>query len=89
MLWREHKKAIHVRKTSGFTKLKHLCKEEWAKISPHKYERLIDSSRKLSISVVPAERDPKQLSLGAKYFSTQGWVALNSFFSRLINKITV
>lgn len=58
MLWHDLKKAVHARKPSSVAELKQFCKEEWAKISPQRCERLIASYRKRLISVVAAEGGP-------------------------------
>ena len=55
MLWHDLKQAIHARKPSNVAKLKQFCKEEWAKISPQRCERLSASYRKRLIAVVTAK----------------------------------
>ncbi|KAF7645946.1 hypothetical protein LDENG_00195770 [Lucifuga dentata] len=47
--------AIHARKPSNVAELKQFCKEEWAKITPQRCERLIASYRKRLIAVVAAK----------------------------------
>ncbi len=56
MLWHDFKQSIHAKKkTSNVAELKQLCKEEWAKIPPHRYERIIASYHKRLIAVVAAK----------------------------------
>ncbi len=43
MLWHDLKQSIHARKPSNVAELKQFCKEEWAKIPPQWYERLMAS----------------------------------------------
>ncbi|KAF7650076.1 hypothetical protein LDENG_00131870 [Lucifuga dentata] len=55
MLWHNLKQAVHARKPSNVAELKQFCKEEWAKITPQRCERLIASYRKCLIAVVAAK----------------------------------
>ncbi len=55
MLWHDLKQSIHARKHSNVAELKQFCKEEWAKIPPQRYERLIASYHKRLIAVVAAK----------------------------------
>ncbi|KAF7643297.1 hypothetical protein LDENG_00242120, partial [Lucifuga dentata] len=55
MLWHDLKQAVHARKPSNVAELKQFCKEEWAKITPQRCERLIASYRKRLIAVVAAK----------------------------------
>ncbi|KAF7670306.1 hypothetical protein LDENG_00272020 [Lucifuga dentata] len=55
MLWHDLKQAVHARKPSNVAELKQFCKEEWAKITPQRCERLIASYRKCLIAVVAAK----------------------------------
>ncbi len=55
MLWHDLKQSIHDWKPSNVAELKQFCKEEWAKIPPHRCERLIASYRKRLIAVVAAK----------------------------------
>ncbi len=71
MLWHDLKQSIHARKPSNVAELKQFCKEEWAKLHPQRYERLIDSYRKRLIVVVAAKGGTTQLLyLGGNYFFT-------------------
>ncbi len=55
MLWHDLKQSIHARKPSNVAELKQFWKEEWAKIPPQRYERLIASYHKRLIVVVAAK----------------------------------
>ncbi|KAF7640673.1 hypothetical protein LDENG_00023530 [Lucifuga dentata] len=56
MLWHDLKQAVHACKPSNVAELKQFCKEEWAKITPQRCERLIASYRKRLTAVVAAKR---------------------------------
>ncbi len=55
MLWHDLKQSLHARKPSNVAELKQFCKEEWAKIPPQRWERLLASYRKCLIAVVGAK----------------------------------
>ncbi len=55
MLWHDLKQSIHTQNRSNVAELKQFWKEEWAKIPPQRYERLISSYSKRWIAVVAAK----------------------------------
>ncbi len=55
MLWPDLKQSFHAQKPSNVAELKQFFKEEWAKIHPQQFKRLIASYRKCLIAVVAAK----------------------------------
>ena len=55
MLWKDLKRAVHVRKPTNIPELKLFCTEEWAKIPPSRCAGLINSYRKRLVAVIAAQ----------------------------------
>ncbi|KAK3533217.1 hypothetical protein QTP70_013621 [Hemibagrus guttatus] len=66
MLWHDLKKVVHARKSSNVAELQQFCKDEWAKIPPHRCNRLIASYGKRLIAVVAAKGGPTAYSLDSQ-----------------------
>jgi hypothetical protein len=55
LLQQDLKGAVYARKPTNYTELKQFCMEEWDKIAPQRYERLINNYRKCLVAVIAAK----------------------------------
>ncbi len=55
MLWQDLKQAVYAQKSSNVAKIKQFCIEEWAKIPPQHYGKLISRYRKHFVAVIAAK----------------------------------